>query len=156
MASQAVELNKPKNQKEIMRKKPFIVWCFTSILLLVFFSQQSWGKDMTLVPVLELKGVYDDNLDFDRKDEIDDFGINTIPGLAFDYKSELLQFSLFGELDIINYFKHRASQATKGYQTLINEALREYTGLQNQPGMMTDLVKRVKRLEEELLRQMSG
>ena len=58
--------------------------------------------------------------------------------------------------DIINYFKHRASQATKGYQTLINEALREYTGLQNQPGMMTDLVKRVKRLEEELLRQMSG
>jgi len=57
--------------------------------------------------------------------------------------------------DIISFFKHRASQTTKGYQTLINEALREYTGLENQPGMMTDLVKRVKRLEEELSRQMS-
>jgi len=54
--------------------------------------------------------------------------------------------------DIIRFFKHRASQTTKGYQTLINEALREYTGLQDQPGMMTDLVKRVKRLEEELSR----
>jgi uncharacterized protein (DUF4415 family) len=57
--------------------------------------------------------------------------------------------------DIISYFKRRASQTTKGYQTLINEALREYTGLQNQPSMMTNLVKRVKRLEEELSRQVS-
>jgi hypothetical protein len=51
-----------------------------------------------------LKTVYDDNLDFDQKDEKDDFGINAIPGFALNYESELLLFSLFGELNIIKYF----------------------------------------------------
>ena len=49
--------------------------------------------------------------------------------------------------DIISHFKDQASQTAKGYQTLINEALREYTGL-DQPSMMMDLVERVKRLED--------
>jgi hypothetical protein len=51
-----------------------------------------------------LKTVYDDNLDFDSSDEKDDFGANAVPRLTIDYASELLQFSLIGEVDVIKYF----------------------------------------------------
>jgi hypothetical protein len=86
-----------------MRKKLFIVSGLTLVLVLILFSQQSWGSDITLVPALQLRAVYDDNLDFQEKDEKDDFGVNAIPGFVLNYKSELLQFSLFGEVDIIKY-----------------------------------------------------
>ena len=87
-----------------MGKKSTVIWVFTLVKILVFSSQLSWGNDITTIPVIELRVMYDDNLDFDRKDEIDDFGINTIPSLALRYQSELLKLSLFGRVDFMNYF----------------------------------------------------
>jgi hypothetical protein len=87
-----------------MGKKSIVIWVFTLVKVLVFSSQLSWGNDITTIPAIELRVMYDDNLDFDRKDEIDDFGINTIPSLALNYQSELLKLSLFGKVDFINYF----------------------------------------------------
>jgi uncharacterized protein (DUF4415 family) len=58
--------------------------------------------------------------------------------------------------DIVSYFKGRATKTAKGYQTLINDALREYADLTVQPSLISDLVERVKRLEEKLLRRPAG
>jgi uncharacterized protein (DUF4415 family) len=53
--------------------------------------------------------------------------------------------------DIISYFKQRGSETAKGYQTLINEALRQYVGLGSKADVLSDLVERMKRLEKKLL-----
>jgi hypothetical protein len=74
------------------------------IVVLIFFYQQLWAKDVTITPALELKTVYDDNLDFEAKDEKDDFGANAVPSIKLDYSSELLQFSIIGEADVMKYF----------------------------------------------------
>ena len=66
-------------------------------------------------------------------------------------KDNKIRITIHLDNDVISYFRNRASETAKGYQTLINEALREYTGLENRSGVTTDLVDRVKRLEEELL-----
>jgi len=53
--------------------------------------------------------------------------------------------------DVIAYFKHRGAETAKGYQTLINEALRNYIGLGMTSDLITELIKRVQRLEAKLL-----
>ena len=78
-----------------MKKRRFIGHGLAIMLMLIFFSQQLWAKDVTIVPAIELKTVYDDNLDFESKDEKDDFGANAIPSLALRYTSELLKFFIF-------------------------------------------------------------
>ena len=74
------------------------------MLTLISFSQQLWAKDVTITPAIDLRTVYDDNLDFSNKDEKDSFGANAIPSLTLSYTSELLQFILIGEVDVIKYF----------------------------------------------------
>ncbi len=76
----------------------------TGILVLIFLSQSLWAQDVTLTPSIMVATVYDDNLDFEPNDEKDSFGANAVPGLRLDYASELLQFSLFSEVDVIKYF----------------------------------------------------
>ena len=66
-------------------------------------------------------------------------------------KNNKTRITIHLDKDVISYFRNRASETAKGYQTLINEALREYMGLENGSGVITDLVDRVRRLEEELL-----
>ncbi len=87
-----------------MKNRRFIGNGLVIMLALLSFSQQLWAKDVTILPAIELKTVYDDNLDFDDKDEKDSFGANAVPSLTLDYASELLQFSLIGEVDVIKYF----------------------------------------------------
>ena len=87
-----------------MKKRRFIGYSLVIMLALIFFSQQLWAKDVTISPAIELKTVYDDNLDFDSNDEKDSFGANAVPSLTLDYASELLQFFLIGEVDVIKYF----------------------------------------------------
>ena len=42
----------------------------------------SGANDLTVQPSIELRVEYDDNLDFDEKDEIDDFAGRAIPGVS--------------------------------------------------------------------------
>jgi hypothetical protein len=86
-----------------MNKQLISLWFF-SLLLLISFPIDSGAKEVTVEPKLTLLSVYDDNLDFDSSDELDSFGANAIPGLTLTYASELLQFSLIGEVDVIKYF----------------------------------------------------
>ena len=92
------------NHEEITRKRRYIGFGLAVMLVLVFFAQLLWAKNVTITPSIELSGVYDDNLDFASKDEEDSFGANAVPRLTLDYASELLQFSLTGEVDVIKYF----------------------------------------------------
>ena len=87
-----------------MKIRESICYGLVITFLLISFSQLVWAKDVTITPALVLKTVYDDNLDFDSSDEKDSLGANEVPSLKLDYESELLEFSLIGELDIIKYF----------------------------------------------------
>jgi hypothetical protein len=88
----------------IMINQRFIGFGLAAILVLISLPQVLWAQDVTLTPSLRLFTIYDDNLDFEQKDEKDSFGANAIPRLTLDYASELLQFSLIGEMDVIKYF----------------------------------------------------
>ena len=54
--------------------------------------------------------------------------------------------------DVVGYFKHQAAETARGYQTLINDALRQYVGLASKTDVLTNLIERVKRLEQSILR----
>lgn len=87
-----------------MKKQRYIGYGLAIMLVMISFYQPLWAKDVTISPAIVLRTVYDDNLNFERNDEKDDFGANVIPRLTLDYASELLQFSLIGEVDVIKYF----------------------------------------------------
>ena len=56
------------------------------------------------------------------------------------------------DTDVVAYFKHQAAETARGYQTLINDALRQYVGLASKTDVLTNLIERVKRLEQSMLR----
>jgi uncharacterized protein (DUF4415 family) len=66
-------------------------------------------------------------------------------------RNNKLRITISLDHDVVAYFKDRASETAKGYQTLINEALREYVGLATKTGLVTELMERVKRLEDKLI-----
>ena len=82
----------------------FIGFGLAAIFVLLSLPQLLWAQDVTVTPSLRLATVYDDNLDFAQKDEKDSFGANVIPGLTLVYASELLEFNLTGEVDVLKYF----------------------------------------------------
>ncbi len=88
-----------------MKKLSFVFGFLLPTFILILNPPQSTAKEITVVPSLETKLVYDDNLDFDDKDEVDDFGANATPGLTLNYNTELGETSLYGEVDIIKYFQ---------------------------------------------------
>jgi hypothetical protein len=69
----------------------------------MWFQLPCKAADLTIEPSIQIRGVYDDNLDFESKDEKDSFGGNAIPRLTLDYQTELLKASLIGQLDTIKY-----------------------------------------------------
>jgi hypothetical protein len=88
-----------------MKKLSFVFRFFIPAFVLISYPLQSFAKDLTIVSSLESKILYDDNLDFDDKDEVDAFGANATPGVTLNYKTELGETSLLGEVDVIRYFK---------------------------------------------------
>ena len=89
-----------------------------AILVLISLPQLLWAQDVTLTPSLRLSTLYDDNLDFDQKDEKDSFGANVVPSLALSYASELLQFNITGEVDVIKYFSETDFDRTNQFYGL--------------------------------------
>jgi hypothetical protein len=87
-----------------MKNHRFIGFGLAAIIVLIFLPQLLWAQDVTLTTSLWLSTLYDDNLDFDRKNEKESFGANAVPSLTLDYASELLKFSLNSEVDFIKYF----------------------------------------------------
>jgi hypothetical protein len=87
-----------------MKNKQIISFGLGLIFSIIWFQLPCKAKDLTIEPAIELRAVYDDNLDFESKDETDSFGANAIPRLTLDYQTELLRVSLIGQVDIIKYY----------------------------------------------------
>jgi hypothetical protein len=87
-----------------MISRKFIGFGLAAIWVWLSLSQLSWAQDVTVTPSLRLSTIYDDNLDFDSKNEKSSFGANAVPRLTLDYASELLQFNLIGQVNFIRYF----------------------------------------------------
>ena len=87
-----------------MKNELLILWCLAVICTAISFPPNSGAADVEVEPALAVIVVYDDNLDSDQKDEKDDVGLNTIPGLTLNYESELLKVSLIGEVDVVKYY----------------------------------------------------
>jgi len=64
----------------------------------------SFSNEVALVPSLGVAGEYDSNIDFSRKDEIDDYLGIISPGLAFKYNTELLTIRSEAVVDVYRYF----------------------------------------------------
>jgi len=87
-----------------LKNKQIILFSISLVFSIMWFQMPCKAADLTIEPSIQLRGVYDDNLDFESKDEKDSFGANAIPKLTLDYQTELLKVSLIGQLDTIKYF----------------------------------------------------
>jgi len=68
-----------------------IFFCVCLIISLFFYALlPAVAQDITLVPSLEIRGEYDDNVLFTRTNEIDDYLTTIGPALTLDYATELL------------------------------------------------------------------
>ena len=89
-----------------------------TVLAFLSLPQLLWAQDVTLKPSLRISTLYDDNLDFDQKDEKDDFGANAVPSLSLSYATELLRFNITGEVDVIKYFSETDFDRTNQFYGL--------------------------------------
>lgn len=63
-----------------------------------------WAGQVNLVPSLETRIKYDDNIDFNQSDEIDGFSSDIVPKLELQYSTENLNLSTIGKAEIQRYF----------------------------------------------------
>jgi hypothetical protein len=75
------------------------------LLSISIFGPAIFAAEITAIPSVSLKVEYDDNIDFNSKNEIDDFSGSIIPGLALTYKTELLELNAYGEADFKRYLE---------------------------------------------------
>jgi hypothetical protein len=75
----------------------FMLISFLSVPFLVL------AKDVTIVPSIDVKGEYDDNVYFTATDEISDYLTTISPALTVDYVSELLKLEMNGIVDVLRY-----------------------------------------------------
>ena len=87
-----------------MKNQCLIFGCLVFIFVAIYLPLNSRAADLKVEPSLELRVEYDDNLDFDDQDEIDDFAGNAITQLRLDYVTELSRVSLIGKADVLRYF----------------------------------------------------
>lgn len=77
---------------------------FFCINLLFFILQLPViAADVTIIPSLSLKGEYNDNVYYDRINEVDDYIGHINPALKFDYVSELLALKANADVDFLYY-----------------------------------------------------
>ena len=85
-------------------KKVFPIFFCVSMLLCLFFAPfPAMAQDITLVPSLDIRGEYDDNVLFERTNEIDDYLATISPALTLDYATELLNLESKIGVDFLRY-----------------------------------------------------
>ena len=102
----------------IMINDKFIGFGLAAILVLMFLPRLLWAQEVTLTPSIKLSTVYDDNLNFDQKNEKSSFGANAVPGVTLSYASDLLQFNLIGGVDVLKYFTETDFDRTNQFYRL--------------------------------------
>jgi len=85
-------------------KNSFLQIVCISLLFFLFILQlHVMAADVTILPSLALKGEYNDNIFYDRTNEIDDYIGHVIPALEFGYVSELLDLKANADIDFLYY-----------------------------------------------------
>lgn len=87
-----------------MQKLNFV---FTMVLVvggvLIGTGAEAAGGKLDLLPTLQISGEYDDNVLFERENEIDDYLLRVSPAVKLDYKTELSSLRGGVTLDVLRY-----------------------------------------------------
>jgi len=73
------------------------------ILLLLSSPISAIAAKITIVPFIQIKGEYSDNISFARTNEKDDYIATATPGVTFNYETELLNVQSSISVDILRY-----------------------------------------------------
>jgi len=79
---------------------------YTVFIILVFFVtpfSAALAADVTLTPSLNLRGEYNDNIDFSRTNKQDDYIGTVSPGLTFGYATDRLDIGARAVVDVVRY-----------------------------------------------------
>jgi hypothetical protein len=87
----------------MISKSKVLLYAFLALFFYIFLLDAS-AAEITTTPSLSLKVEYDDNIDFNRNDEIDDFSGSAVPGFQLKYLTELFEFNANGEIDFKRYY----------------------------------------------------
>jgi len=88
-----------------MIPKNSILICLMIILFMSNFRGMVEANEILVEPRLMVSGGYDDNIDFDEDDKIDDFGVSVRPSLNLGYGTELLKLKVVADIDYLMYLK---------------------------------------------------
>lgn len=83
----------------------FLLICFLifPISFSIFVPLVSLARDVTLVPSIDIRGEYNDNVTFTRTNKKDDFLATISPGFSLNYVTELLDLQSNITLDLLRY-----------------------------------------------------
>ena len=88
-----------------MTQKNSIWFGLLIIFLIIAFFEISAASDFTVEPMLMVSGGYDDNIDFNENDKINDFGVSVRPGIVLGYGTELLKLKVIADIDYLKYLE---------------------------------------------------
>jgi hypothetical protein len=91
------------------------------LVIFLFLLTDSFAIDITLIPSIDLKGEYNDNVTFAGADEKDDYIINVKPGVTLDYSTELIHLDTYGAVDVERYADETELDIEK-YEYALNTA----------------------------------
>ncbi|MBL0716420.1 MAG: hypothetical protein JJV89_00075, partial [Desulfosarcina sp.] len=78
-------------------QKKIILYLFA--LAIIFLPTETRADDFKLVPSIDVKGEYNDNIFFDDRNEVKDFITVISPALKLTNRTERLDMGLFVRLD---------------------------------------------------------
>ena len=81
----------------------FICCCTYLILLFILAPLPTMAQDVTLIPSINVRGEYNDNILFTRTNEKDDFLTTISPAFTLDHSTELLNLEAKAVVDLLRY-----------------------------------------------------
>ncbi|MBW1801873.1 MAG: outer membrane beta-barrel protein [Deltaproteobacteria bacterium] len=89
-----------------MHWKASISSCLLCAGLLLFSFRlpcPALARDITIVPSIDLRGEYNDNINYSRTDEQSDFLFTTKPAITADYRTDVYSVSAGASISFLNY-----------------------------------------------------
>ncbi len=102
------------------------VWLI--VFALFILSSQAESRQLALKTSLGITGRYDDNVEFSRTDQIEDYSSIIEPNFVLDYQTERTRTQLGGKVGFFNYLEESEYDTVKhnyflGHETQLNERL---------------------------------
>ena len=98
----------------LIRKSPALC-VFLCLFLFLIQPRPATAEDITLVPSIDIRGEYDDNVNFSRVDEKADYFVAVTPAFTFHYDTDVLNLKSKGSVDVLRYL-HDSDLNTENYK----------------------------------------